>query len=220
MVRDMTGDLPALHRSDQDAAVRPHRENWPEVGVPSRPPRCRDKSLFFYSITRDPEVWISHWISLTRFNAPARSFGNGLGTSHSRPDLSSTRQGRSAPPIAERGPPPPNLHPIPRAGGPGPVPITGGWLACLWPGSQPTQCTYIGTGEGMLRPPSDPRRLAPLPEHQADGGAAPGPPHRCAPGGAAHRCGCRPRHAGGAGPPSAKRRPTGSPMPWSRATRT
>ena len=46
---------------------------------------------------------------------------------------------------------------------PATVPLTGGWLTCLWPESQPTQCVHIGAGEGMLRPPSDPRRLAPLP---------------------------------------------------------
>ena len=47
-------------------------------------------------------------------------------------------------------------------------------------------------------------------------GAAPGPPHRCAPGGATHRCGRRPRHAGGAcrlrrgaGPPAPQRRGAG-----------
>ena len=34
--------------------------------------------------------------------------------------------------------------------------------------SQPTQCAYIGTGEGRLRPPSNPRHPAPLPRQQTD----------------------------------------------------
>ena len=74
-----------------------------------------------------------------------------------------------------------------------------------------------GTGEGMLRPPSNPRPLAPLPEQRTTGGAAPGPPHRCAHGAAAHRCGLRrPRPSGagrlrpdGGGPPAPKRRGAG-----------
>ena len=56
--------------------------------------------------------------------------------------------------------------------------------------------TVIWRGEAA--PPFGPPRLAPLREQQTNGGAAPGPPHRCAPGGAAHRCGRRPRPAGGA----------------------
>ena len=35
----------------------------------------------------------------------------------------------------------------------------------------------LGSGEGMLRPPSNPRPLAPLPEQRTYGGAAPEPPH-------------------------------------------
>ena len=66
----------------------------------------------------------------------------------------------------------------------------------------------------MLRPPSNPRPLAPLPEHRTTGGAAPGPPRQCAHGAAAHRCGRRRPHPGGAGrlrpgpgsPPAPRRR--------------
>ena len=68
----------------------------------------------------------------------------------------------------------------------------------------------------MLRPPSDPRRLAPLREQRTDGGSAPGPPHRCAPGEAAHRCGLRPRPAGG---PGRLRRGAGPPAPQRRGPR-
>ena len=39
--------------------------------------------------------------------------------------------------------------------------------------SQPTQCAYIGTGEGRLRPPSNPRHPAPLREQRADRGHRP-----------------------------------------------
>ncbi len=51
----------------------------------------------------------------------------------------------------------------------------------------------------MLRSPSNPRLLAPLPEHRTNGGAAPEPPRQCAQGAAAHRCGRRRPHPGGAG---------------------
>ena len=69
----------------------------------------------------------------------------------------------------------------------------------------------------MLRPPSNTRPLAPLPQQRTTGGAAPGPPHRCAHGAAAHRCGLRPPRPGGAGrlrpggggPPAPQRRGAG-----------
>ena len=40
----------------------------------------------------------------------------------------------------------------------------------------------IAAGEGMLRPPSDPRPVAPLPEQRTRGGDAPEPRRRCAHG--------------------------------------
>ena len=69
---------------------------------------------------------------------------------------------------------------------------------------QPTQCETLSSGEGMLRPPSNPRPLPPLPEQRTDGGSAPEPPHRCAHHPAAHGCG-HPHSAGGRG----RRRPSG-----------
>ena len=66
----------------------------------------------------------------------------------------------------------------------------------------------------MLRPPSNPRPLAPPPEYRTDGGAAPEPPHRCAHGAAAHRCGRRRPHPGGAGRLRAGR--GGPPAPQGR----
>ena len=73
---------------------------------------------------------------------------------------------------------------------------------------------------GGRRPLLNPRRLAPLPEQRTDGGRRPRTPHRCAPGGAAHRCGRRPRHAGGPGRLRRGAGPTGSKTLWSAATRT
>ena len=40
---------------------------------------------------------------------------------------------------------------------------------------QPTLCVYKGTGEGRLRSPSNPRPLAPLPEHRTNGAQPPDP---------------------------------------------
>ena len=40
---------------------------------------------------------------------------------------------------------------------------------------QPTLCVHKGTGEGMLRSPSNPWPLAPLPEHRTDGAQPPNP---------------------------------------------
>ena len=66
---------------------------------------------------------------------------------------------------------------------------------------------------GVLRPLRTPGVSRRCRSNGRTGGFAPGPPHRCAPGGAAHRCGRRPRHAGGAGrlrcgagPPAPQRR--------------
>ena len=61
----------------------------------------------------------------------------------------------------------------------------------------------------ILGPPSNPRPLAPLPEAPGERGAAPGPPHPCAHDTAAHRCGRRRPHPGGAG----RRRPSGGGPP-------
>ncbi len=48
-------------------------------------------------------------------------------------------------------------------------------------GGQPTQCAYTGTGEGRLRPPSNPRHPASLPEQRADGERRPPNPRPTAP---------------------------------------
>ena len=45
----------------------PHRKNWPEVGVPSRPLDVRYKSLITHDITRVHKVSISRCVSPTRF---------------------------------------------------------------------------------------------------------------------------------------------------------
>ena len=47
--------------------------------------------------------------------------------------------------------------------------VDGGPPRPLRPVSQHIQCAHIGTGEGKLRPPSNPRPLAPLPEQGAGG---------------------------------------------------
>ena len=96
----------------------------------------------------------------------------------------------------------------------------GGWLTCQGTyASRPNvEHWALARGGGALggAPLLNPRSLAPLREQRTNGGAAPGPPHRCAHGSAAHRCGLRPRPAGGPGrlrpgrgPPAPQRRGAG-----------
>ena len=76
-------------------------------------------------------------------------------------------------------------------------------------GGQHTQCAYTGTGEGVLRPPSNPRLTAPLPDQHADGGRRPPNPRPTAP--------LPDQHAdGGRRPPNPL---TGAPMAERRSVR-
>ena len=76
-------------------------------------------------------------------------------------------------------------------------------------GGQPTQCAYTGTGEGRLRPPSNPRHPASLPEQRADGERRPPNPRPTAP--------LPEQHAdGGRRPPNPL---TGAPMAERRSVR-
>ena len=97
----------------------------------------------------------------------------------------------------------------------------------LWPVGQPTQCVHTvlwrGDAAPMLRPPSNPRPLAPLPEQLADRGRRPGRrPGTPAP--------VRSRRSGAplwspstshgrTRPPAARRRPSRSPTSGSGPTR-